>query len=49
MKAIQDLRMEHDAVRLTLKVSERIAQRIEQKEAPEDPGYVEQLLEFFTD
>ena len=48
MKAIQDLRMEHDAVRLTLKVLERIAQKIEQKGTPDDPRHVEQLLEFFT-
>ena len=48
MKAIQDLRMEHDAVRLTLKVLERIAQKIEQKGTLDDPRHVDQLLEFFT-
>jgi hypothetical protein len=44
MKAIQDLRMEHDAVRLTLEVLERIAQKIEQQGTPEDPRHAEQLL-----
>jgi hemerythrin-like domain-containing protein len=48
MKAIQDLRMEHDAVRLTLKVLERIVQKVEQTGTPDDPRHVEQLLEFFT-
>jgi hemerythrin-like domain-containing protein len=48
MKAIQDLRMEHDAVRLTLRVLERIAQKIEQKGTPEDLRHVDQLLEFFS-
>jgi hemerythrin-like domain-containing protein len=48
MKAIQDLRMEHDAVRLTLRVLERIAQRIEQTGTPDDPQHVDHLLEFFT-
>lgn len=48
MKAIQDLRMEHDAVRLTLKVLERIAQKIEQTGTTDDFRHVEQLLEFFT-
>jgi hemerythrin-like domain-containing protein len=48
MKAIQDLRMEHDAVRLTLRVLERIAQQIEQKGTPDDPQHLDQLLEFFT-
>lgn len=48
MKAIQDLKMEHDAVRLTLNVLERIVQRIEQEGAANDPQHVDQLLEFFT-
>ena len=48
MKAIQDLRMEHDAVRLTLKVLERIAQKIEQTGTTDDFRHVDQLLEFFT-
>jgi hemerythrin-like domain-containing protein len=48
MKAIQDLRMEHDAVRLTLKVLERIAQKIERQGMLDDPQHMDQLLEFFT-
>ena len=48
MKAIEDLRMEHDAVRLTLKILERIAKQIEQKGKPNDSQHVDQLLEFFT-
>ncbi len=48
MKAIQDLRMEHDAVRLTLKVLERMAQKIERHGSPDNPQHVDQLLEFFT-
>jgi hemerythrin-like domain-containing protein len=48
MKAIDDLRMEHDAVQLTLKVLGCIAQKINQKGIPEDPQHVDQLLEFFT-
>jgi hemerythrin-like domain-containing protein len=48
MKAIQDLRMEHDAVRLTLKVLERIAQKVEQQGTLDEPQHMEELLEFFT-
>jgi hemerythrin-like domain-containing protein len=48
MKAIQDLRMEHDAVRLTLRVLERIAQEIERHDSLDNPQHVGQLLEFFT-
>ena len=48
MKAIQDLRMEHDAVRLTLKVLERVAQKIERDGSLDTPQHVYHLLEFFT-
>jgi hemerythrin-like domain-containing protein len=48
MKAIQDLKMEHDAVRLTLRVLERIAQKIERQDSLDNPQHVDQLLEFFT-
>jgi hemerythrin-like domain-containing protein len=48
MKAIQDLRMEHDAVRLTLKVLDRIAQKIERQGSLDNPQHVDQLLEFFV-
>ena len=42
MKAIQDLRMEHDAVRLTLKVLERMAQKIERDGSLANPQHVDQ-------
>ena len=48
MKAIQELRMEHDAVRLTLKVLDRICQKIELSGKLDDPQDVDHLLEFFT-
>lgn len=48
MKAIQELRMEHDAVRLTLKVLDRICQRVELSGKLDDPQDVDHLLEFFT-
>lgn len=48
MKAIQDLRMEHDAVRLTLKVLERMAQKIERDGSLDKPQHMDHLLEFFT-
>lgn len=48
MKAIQELRMEHDAVRLTLKVLDRICQKFELSGKLDDPQDVDHLLEFFT-
>lgn len=48
MKAIQELRMEHDAVRLTLKALDRICQKIELSGKLDDPQDVDHLLEFFT-
>ena len=48
MKAIQDLRMEHDAVRLTLKVLERMAQKVERDGSLDKPQHMDHLLEFFT-
>lgn len=48
MKAIQELRMEHDAVKLTLKVLDRICQKIELSGKMDDPRGVDHLLEFFT-
>lgn len=48
MKAIQDLRMEHDAVRLPLQVLERVAQKIERDGSLDTPQHVYHLLEFFT-
>ena len=48
MKAIQELRMEHDAVRLTLKVLDRICQEIELSGKLDKAQHVDHLLEFFT-
>jgi len=48
MNAIQELRMEHDAVKLTLKVLDKICQKIEPSRKLGDPQHVDQLLEFFT-
>lgn len=48
MKAIQELRMEHDAVRLTLKVLDRICQEIELSGKLGKAQHVDHLLEFFT-
>ena len=48
MKPMDELRMEHEAVRLTLKVLEKICLRMEEPQASVDPAHVEQLLEFFS-
>ena len=48
MNAIQELRMEHDAVKLTLKVLNKICQKIEPSRKLGDPQHVDHLLEFFT-
>jgi hemerythrin-like domain-containing protein len=48
MNAIQELRMEHDAVRLTLKILDRICQEIERSGKLGDAQHVDHLLEFFT-
>jgi hemerythrin-like domain-containing protein len=40
--------MEHEAVRLTLRVLDRICQKIERSEKLGDSQHVDQLLEFFT-
>ncbi len=48
MNAIQELRMEHDAVRLTLKVLDKICQEIERSGKLGDAQHVDHLLEFFT-
>ena len=48
MNAIQELRMEHDAVKLTLKVLDRICQEIEFSGKLGDTQHVDHLLEFFT-
>jgi hemerythrin-like domain-containing protein len=48
MNAIQELRMEHDAVKLTLKVLDKICQEIELSGKLSDAQHVDHLLEFFT-
>ncbi len=48
MNALQELRQEHEAVKLTLRVLDRICQKIEGSGTLGDPQHVEQLLEFFT-
>ena len=47
MKPMDELRMEHEAVRLTLRVLEKICRKLEQPQATVDPAHVDQLLEFF--
>ncbi len=48
MNATQELRMEHDAVKLTLKVLDRICQEIELSGKLNGAQHVDHLLEFFT-
>jgi hemerythrin-like domain-containing protein len=47
MQPIKDLKMEHEAVRLTLRILDKICQRIEKSEEIIDLGHIDQLLEFF--
>ncbi len=47
MQPIKDLRMEHDAVRLTLRILDKICQKIEKSEEIIDLQHLDQLLEFF--
>jgi hemerythrin-like domain-containing protein len=47
MQPIKDLKMEHDAVQLTLRILNKICQRIEKSEEIIDLLHVDQLLEFF--
>ena len=48
MQPIQDLRMEHDAVRVTLRILDEICQTIEESGAIIDIRHLDQLLEFFN-
>ncbi len=48
MKPMDELRMEHEAVKLTLRVLEKICLKLEQPQASVDPAHVDQLLEFFV-
>lgn len=48
MNAINELLSEHEAVRLTLKILKKIAQRIDETGRISDTEHVEQLFEFFS-
>jgi hemerythrin-like domain-containing protein len=47
MKPIQDLIMEHEAVKLTLKILDKICTNIEQTGKISNPEHLNQLIEFF--
>lgn len=47
MQPIKDLKMEHDAVQLTLRILDKICQKIEQSGEIIDLQHIDQLLEFF--
>ncbi len=48
MKPIDELKVEHQAVKLTLRVLEVICRRLEQSNPPVELQHIDQLLEFFT-
>ncbi len=48
MKPMDELKMEHEAVRLTLRILEKICLQMEQSEETVNPEHVDQLLEFFS-
>lgn len=48
MKPVEELKMEHEAVRLTLRVLEEICRRMERHGDPGVGNAVTQLLEFFS-
>ena len=47
MQPIKDLKMEHDAVRMTLRILDKICQQIEKSGEIMDLQHLDQLLEFF--
>ena len=47
MQPIKDLKMEHDAVRLTLRILDEICRKIEKSGEITDLQHLDQLLEFF--
>jgi hemerythrin-like domain-containing protein len=47
MQPIKDLKMEHDAVQMTLRILDKICQRIEKSGEILDIQHLDQLLEFF--
>ena len=48
MKPIEDLRMEHEAVKITLRVLDSICKQAEKTGEMASPEHLEQLIEFFT-
>ncbi|UCD80418.1 MAG: hemerythrin domain-containing protein [Desulfobacterales bacterium] len=48
MNPIEELKTEHQAVKLTLKILNKINQKIEGTGKPANPDHMEQLLEFFS-
>jgi hemerythrin-like domain-containing protein len=47
MKPIQDLILEHEAVKLTLRILDKICSNIEQTQKISNPEHLNQLIEFF--
>lgn len=47
MQPIKDLKMEHDAVQVTLRILDKICQRIEMSGNEFDVRHMDQLLDFF--
>ncbi|MEJ2658271.1 MAG: hemerythrin domain-containing protein [Desulfobacterales bacterium] len=48
MKPIQDLITEHEAVKLTLRILDKICSNIEQTQKISNPEHLNQLIEFFS-
>ena len=48
MKPIQDLIAEHEAVKLTLRILDKICSNIEQTQKISNPEHLNQLIEFFS-
>jgi hemerythrin-like domain-containing protein len=48
MKPIDDLKMEHEAVKITLRVLDRICDEAEKTGEIANPDHLEQLIEFFS-
>jgi hemerythrin-like domain-containing protein len=48
MNAIEELKHEHEAVRLTLKILEKIAEKAERTGTLPDAGHLDQLFDFFA-
>ena len=48
MKPIEDLRMEHEAVKITLRILDSICKQAEKTGEMVSPEHLEQLIEFFT-